>query len=479
MLLTNTNRQPTTSMLRSARAVVTRQIPLVASPATLRLRAPLLQLARGYAAKDFPPHTVIDMPALSPTMEQGNVGKWNKNTGDKLSVGDPLVEIETDKAVMDFEFQEDGYLAKQLIPEGTKDVAVGTPLGVYVEEQDSVPAFESFTIDDAGGLPAKAAKEEPAEEPKEESKSESKPAAEEKPKSSGAAAPSAPPAGRIFASPLAKMIALDKGIKLSDVKGTGPNGRIIKRDAENFKPAAPAAAAAGPEYVDAPISNMRGTIAKRLTNSKQTNPDFIVSSQVSVSKLLELRKSLNEQANGEYKISLNDILIKAIALANKKVPAANSAWIESEKVIRTYNAVDVSVAVATPTGLITPVIRGADTLGLSAISQQSKELVKKARDGKLAPEQYQGGTITISNMGMNPAVSIFTAIINPPQSVIVAIGTTERKAVEDPLAENGISFDDVITITGTFDHKVVDGAVGGEWIKALKNILENPLKLLL
>lgn len=461
-------------MLRSVRAVVARQVPLVASSGTLTLRAPLLQFARGYASKDFPAHTVIDMPALSPTMEQGNVGKWNKNVGDKLNVGDSLVDIETDKAVMDFEFQEDGYLAKQLVPEGTKDVPVGAPLGVYVEDEASVPAFENFTIDDAGGKPAPA-KEEPKEEPKQES---TKPASGEKSKPAAPAAPSAPPAGRIFASPLAKMIALDKGIKLSDVKGTGPNGRIIKRDVEKFKPAAaePAAAAS---YVDAPISNMRSTISKRLTASKQTNPDFIVSSQISVSKLLALRKSLNDQSNGEYKISVNDILIKAIALANKEVPAANSAWMESEGVIRTYNSVDVSVAVATPTGLITPVVRGADTLGLKAISQSAKELVKKARDGKLAPEQYQGGTITISNMGMNPAVSLFTAIINPPQSVIVAVGAPERKAVEDPLAENGISFDDVITITGTFDHKVVDGAVGGEWIKALKNIVENPLKLLL
>lgn len=436
--------------------------------------------ARFYA--NFPPHTVIDMPALSPTMSQGNVGAWKKKVGDELQPGDVLVEIETDKATMDFEFQDDGYLAQILVPEGTKDVPVGVPIGVYVADADDVGAFKDFKASDAGGPPKKEqpkqAKEE-SKEPKEEPEDSGAPKAyKEEPQQVPKKSAQAPIAGRINASPLAKTIALEKGLKLSDIKGTGPNGRIIKRDVENAQPSAPAAASAA-AFKDTPISSMRQTIARRLTESKQTNPDYIVSSTVSVSKLLELRKALNAQADGAYKLSVNDILIKAVALACKKVPAANTHWIDSEKVTREYSTVDVSIAVATPSGLITPVLKNADSLGLASISAQAKDLGKRARDGKLKPEEYQGGTITISNMGMNHAVSLFTAIINPPQSTILAVGTTERRAVEDPESESGIAFDDVMTLTASFDHKVVDGAVGAEWMKALKTILENPLHLLL
>jgi pyruvate dehydrogenase E2 component (dihydrolipoamide acetyltransferase) len=285
------------------------------------------------------------------------------------------------------------------------------------------------------------------------------------------------------------MIALEKGIPLKDVKGSGPNGRIVKRDVENWKPAAapaaapaasPAAAApAGAIYEDIPITMMRKTIANRLTESKRINPDYIVSSTVSVSKLQKLRQSLNASSNGEFKLSINDILIKAIAIASQRVPQVNSHWLENEGVIRQYKNVDVSVAVATPTGLITPVVKNAHAKGLVAISKEAKELGKKARDGKLTPEEYQGGTITISNMGMNHAVSLFTAIINPPQAAILAVGTVERRAIEDPESETGVAFDDVMALTASFDHKVVDGAVGGEWIKALKQVIENPLELML
>jgi pyruvate dehydrogenase E2 component (dihydrolipoamide acetyltransferase) len=427
------------------------------------------------------------MPALSPTMTHGNVGQWQKAVGDKLSPGEALVEIETDKATMDFEFQEEGYLAKILLDAGAKDIPVGKPIGVYVEEEGDVTAFADFTIEES----AKAA--EPAKEPssKEETKQASKPV-ESAPSESKPAA-EVVVGDRIIASPIAKLIALEKGIPLKNVKGTGPNGRIIKRDVENYKaPAATlatagttvsaspaAAAAAAAAYEDTPISAMRKTIANRLSHSKHINPDYIVSSTVSVSKLLKLRGSLNASADGRYKISVNDILIKAIAAACAAVPQVNSAWLEQEGVIRRYNNVDVSIAVATPTGLITPVVRNVNAKGLSAISSEAKALGKKARDNKLTPEEYQGGTITISNMGMNPAVSMFTAIINPPQSAILAVGTVERRAIEDPESESGIAFDDVMTLTASFDHKVVDGAVGAEWIKALKTVIENPLELLL
>lgn len=433
-------------------------------------------------AKEFPSHTVLGMPALSPTMEAGNVGAWKKQVGDKLSPGDVLVEIETDKATMDFEFTEEGYLAKILLEEGAKDVPVGKPVGVYVEEESDVAAFADFTMADAiGESPAAAEpKPEPTEaKPEQPSTSEQPAAPAKKPASVGSSAP----AGRIFASPLAKTLALERGIKISDVKGSGPNGRIIARDIENFKPTAsaaatPTASAAG-GYTDIPISSMRSTIAKRLRQSKNEAPDFIVSSSISVSKLLQLRASLNDASDGSYKVSVNDILIKALALAAKKVPAPNTHWLEEQKILREFSNVDVSVAVSTPKGLITPIVANAESKGLAEISASVKDLAKRARDNKLKPEEYQGGTITISNMGMNPAVSLFTAIINPPQSAIIAIGTVERKAVEDPLSENGISFDDVMSITGTFDHRVVDGAVAGEYMKALKTIIENPLQLLL
>lgn len=441
-----------------------------------------LQLARLYSSGKFPPHTVINMPALSPTMTQGNIGSWSKSVGDELHAGEAIAEIETDKASMDFEFQEDGYLAKILLGDGTKDVPVGKPIAVYVEEAEDVQAFESFTAEDAGdaGAEAKAPEPEAEKESKpEESKSES---SDKKSSSQSAPAPSKPVAGRIFASPLAKTIALDKGIALKNIKGTGPNGRIVAKDVENYK--APAAAApsatgaAAAAYEDVPISNMRKTIATRLTQSSQESPSYIVQSQISVSKLLKLRQSLNAAAEGRYKLSINDLLIKAIALANLRVPEANSAWLGDQGIIRTYSNVDVSVAVATPTGLITPIIKNAHTKGLAAISNEIKELGKKAKAGKLAPEEYQGGTITISNLGMNHAVNSFTSIINPPQSAIVAIGTVDKKAVPSNVNEQGFVFDDVMTITGTFDHRTVDGALGGEWIKALKTIIENPLEML-
>lgn len=224
---------------------------------------------------------------------------------------------------------------------------------------------------------------------------------------------------------------------------------------------------------------MRKTIANRLQESTQTNPHFYVTSSVSVSKLLKLRQALNSSADGKYKLSVNDFLIKAMGVASKRVPAANSSW--RGDVIRQFSTVDVSVAVSTPTGLITPIVTGVEGRGLESISNKVKELAKKARDGKLKPEEYQGGTISISNMGMNDAVSHFTAVINPPQAAILAVGTTRKVAVpatnED--GEATVEWDDQITFTGSFDHKVVDGAVGAEWMRELKKVLENPLELLL
>ncbi|KAJ5008245.1 Dihydrolipoyllysine-residue acetyltransferase component of pyruvate dehydrogenase complex [Colletotrichum sp. SAR 10_66] len=434
------------------------------------------QILRCYAS--YPPHQVIKMPALSPTMTAGNIGAWQKKPGDSIAPGDVLVEIETDKAQMDFEFQEEGVIAKILKDAGEKDVAVGNPIAILVDEGTDVAAFEGFTAADAGGDAAKPA---PKEEAKEESKSAPTPAPEPE---------SAPednsPSGKLEsaldrfpnASFGAITLAKEKGINIKDVKGSGKGGKITEEDVK--KAASSPVAAAGPvaSYEDIPISGMRKVIASRLQESTQNNPHFYVSSSISVSKLLKLRQALNSTADGKYKLSVNDFLIKAIGVASKKVPQANSSW--RGDVIRQHNTVDVSVAVSTPTGLITPIVTAVEGRGLEGISTEVKKLAKLARDGKLKPEQYQGGSISISNMGMNDAVDNFTAVINPPQATILAIGTTKKVAVPAITEEGtGIEWDDQITITGSFDHKVVDGAVGAEFLKELKKVLENPLELLL
>jgi pyruvate dehydrogenase E2 component (dihydrolipoamide acetyltransferase) len=409
-------------------------------------------------------------------MTQGSLAVWNKAVGDQLSPGEPIAEVETDKAQMDFEFQEDGYLAKILVEAGTKDIPVNTPIAVYVEEKGDVEAFKDFTVD------AAPAKQAPKEEVKEEAPQE-----EVKSQTTKKSSPIVASTDRIIASPLAKNIAIEHGISLKGVAGSGPNGRIVREDVEKLiaeqkktPTAAPVASAApAADFEDIPITNMRKIIGQRLLESTQTNPSYIISSSISVSKLLKLRASLNAAANDRYKLSINDILIKAIAVAARRVPEANSHWIESEGVIRKYNNVDVSVAVATPTGLITPIVKNAHAKGLASISSEVKDLGKRAKINKLLPEEFQGGTICISNLGMNPAVNFFTSIINPPQATILAIGTVQRVAVEDKSAEIGISFDSKINITGTFDHRVIDGAKGGEFIKALKEVVENPLELLL
>lgn len=276
----------------------------------------------------------------------------------------------------------------------------------------------------------------------------------------------------------AKRLAREKSISLDAVKGTGKGGKITDDDVQKLV-SSPAVAAPGAAFEDLPISGMRKTIASRLQESVQKNPHFFVSSSVSVSKLLKLRQALNASGEGKYKLSVNDFLIKAMAVASRKVPAVNSSWRDDS--IRQFKAVDVSVAVSTPTGLITPIVTGADARGLESISAKVKELAKKARDGKLKPEEYQGGTISISNMGMNNAVDHFTAVINPPQAAILAVGTTKKVAV--PVGRDDgttdVEWDDQMTVTGSFDHKVVDGAVGAEWMRELKKVIENPLELLL
>ncbi|CCE63626.1 hypothetical protein TPHA_0F01420 [Tetrapisispora phaffii CBS 4417] len=457
-------------------------------------------LVRLYASKSYPSYTVINMPALSPTMTSGNLASWSKNVGDQLAVGEVLAEVETDKATMDFEFQDDGYLAQILVPNGSKDIPVNKPIGIFVEEKKDVDAFKDFTIADIAD--AGSATATPAEKKSPESSADAAPA--EKP-SPAAQKTAGTDVTRIFASPLAKNIALAHGVALKDITGTGPRGRIVRADVEKFmseqkSAASPAAAASTPApaqkaaqapsaqvsdlYKDIEITTMRNIIGKRLLESTQSIPSYIVSSDIAVSKLLKLRQSLNndntiDKTKNNYKLSINDILIKAISLAAKRIPDVNAYWLPQENVIRQFKNVDVSVAVATETGLITPIVKSANAKGLVSISTEVKDLVKRAKINKLLPAEFQGGTICISNLGMNDAVSMFTSIINPPQSTILAIGTKKRQAIEDVGSPNGISFQDVITITGTFDHRVVDGSKAGEFMRELKKIIENPLQLLL
>lgn len=372
-----------------------------------------------------------------------------------------------------------------------------------VEDEADVASFESFTLDDAGGE-----KDPPKQPPKEEASqssegpetgSKTSPStldkSTSKPEETSESEESTSSGGKLqtsldrepLASPLAKALALEHGIPIKEVKGTGPSGRVTKQDIEKYKGSAGAAPAsstsAGPPYEDIPASSMRKTIANRLQQSMNQNPHYYVSTTLSVSKLLKLRQALNASADGKFKLSVNDFLIKAVAVACRKVPSVNSSWREKDgqTFIRQYNTVDVSVAVATPIGLMTPIVKGVENLGLQSISATVKDLGKRARDGKLKPEEYQGGTFTISNMGMNAAVERFTAVINPPQAGILAVGTTKKVAIPSSSEEaaSGVEWDDQIIVTGSFDHKVVDGAVGGEWIRELKKVVENPLDMLL
>jgi pyruvate dehydrogenase E2 component (dihydrolipoamide acetyltransferase) len=331
-----------------------------------------------------------------------------------------------------------------------------------VGEGADTSAFESFTLEDAGGEKA------PPPPPKEEASESSEPTesgSETAPSSSSKSEDSKPEAQESESSGGRIETSLSRWSK-------------IKKEAASSRASAAQAAAAPATYEDVPISSMRKTIANRLKESVNQNPHYFVAATVSVTKLLKLRQALNASADGKYRLSVNDFLIKACAVACKKVPTVNSSW--RDGYIRQFSSVDISVAVATPVGLMTPIVKAVEGLGLESISSQVKDLGKRARDGKLKPEEYQGGTFTISNMGMNPAIDRFTAVINPPQAGILAVGTTKKVAVPVETEEGtSMEWDDQIVVTGSFDHKVVDGAVGGEWIREFKKVVENPLELLL
>ncbi len=398
----------------------------------------------------------ILMPALSPTMESGNLAKWLVKEGDTVESGTILAEIETDKATMEYESIDEGVIGKLVVAEGTENIAVGQLIAVLLEEGEDASALDNIPAGKAAP-PAETRTEETAAPVVTKT-------------------PDPPTGGRVFASPLARRIAARKNINIAHVPGSGPRGRVIKRDVESFKPVAIAAVTASMDG-DAPfeeirLSNMRKTIAKRLTESKQTVPHFYLGVDIELDNLLAARKELNSMSD-EYKISVNDFIIRACALALKKVPAANVQF--GGDVMRHYSRSDVSVAVAIPGGLITPVIRGAEQKGLRQISDEIKMLAKRAREGKLTPEEYSGGTFSISNLGMM-GIKQFQAVINPPQAAILAVGSGEQRVI---IKDGEMKPAMVMSVNLACDHRAIDGAVGAEFLGAIKTYLEHPSTMLL
>ena len=412
----------------------------------------------------------IKMPALSPTMEEGTLAKWLVKEGDTVSSGDIMAEIETDKATMEFEAVDEGTIVSISVPEGTEGVKVGTVIAVLAsEDEDSSVKPAPKSAD------AKPVQAEPAQAP------------------APAPAPAASPAvaakqgDRVIASPLAKRIAEQRGVDLKAVKGSGPNGRIVKADVEAAQPgAAPVAAgpatsaqavhAATPDfgipYEAEKLNNVRKTIARRLTEAKQTIPHIYLTVDVRLDALLKLRGELNKalEADG-VKLSVNDLLIKALAKALIRVPKCNVSFAGDE--LRKFSRADISVAVAAPSGLITPIIVDAATKGVAQISKEMKALADKARDGKLMPHEYQGGTASLSNLGMF-GIKQFDAVINPPQAMIMAVGAGEQRPY---VVDGALSVASVMSATGSFDHRAIDGADGAQLMQAFKDLIENPLGL--
>ena len=440
------------------------------------------------------------MPALSPTMEKGNLAKWLKREGDKVKSGDVIAEIETDKATMEVEAVDEGTIAKILVPEGTQDVPVNDVIAVMAGDGEDVKAASAGAV---SAPPKAAAAAAPAAQPA----AAPAPAAKAPAPAAPAAAPqaAAPAAqanghGRIFSSPLARRLAKDAGIELARINGSGPHGRVVARDVEGAKSGkglkAPSAPAGAPSiapsmsdkqilalfepgsYEVVPHDGMRRTIAQRLTASVQTVPHFYLTMDCDIGKLLAAREEINAGAPKDkekkplYKLSVNDFVIKAMAIALQKIPNCNVSWTESGMLKHKHS--DIGVAVAMPGGLITPIIRKAETKSLSAISAEMKDFAARARARKLKPEEYQGGTTAVSNLGMY-GIKDFTAVINPPHATILAVGTSEERAV---VRAGKIEAAHIMSVTLSCDHRAVDGALGAELIGAFKQLIENPVMMM-
>jgi pyruvate dehydrogenase E2 component (dihydrolipoamide acetyltransferase) len=425
----------------------------------------------------------ILMPALSPTMTEGKLARWLKREGDAIAAGEVLAEIETDKATMEVEAVDEGILGRILVAEGTEGVAVNTPIALLLAEGEDASALDRA----AATAPALAPAPAPAPAPV--------PAAAPLP--AARPAPARPAGTRLFASPLARRLAAQAGLDLAQITGSGPHGRIVKADVEAAAPAPkaapamaavpaavavpatrPVAAAALPAagYTEVANSTMRKVIAQRLQASKRDIPHYYLTIHCAIDRLTELRETLNAKApggEGAYKLSVNDFVLRAVALALKRYPACNSSW--TDDAIRLYDTVDVCVAVATPNGLITPVVRNADAKGLAALSAEVRQLAAKARDGKLMPEDYQGGGFTVSNLGMF-GISEFAAIINPPQTCLLAVGAAEQRPV---VKDGALAIATMMSCTLSADHRAVDGAKGAEFLAILKGLIEDPLTMLL
>ncbi len=444
--------------------------------------------------------TLLSMPALSPTMSEGTIARWVKREGDRVEPGEVIAEIETDKATVEFEAVDEGVLGRILVPEGAS-AKVGEPIAVLLEEGEDASAVETVL---AGARTAAAATPEAvAEAAAGDSGGASAapataPAADDTP--SGPAAPAArAEGGRIFATPLARRMAREAGLDLATIRGTGPHGRITRADVERAitearRPAAPAAPAPAPapavaapaevpdwlfqpipgtEYEEVPLSNMRRTIARRLSEAKRFVPHFYLTVDCTLDRLLALRRELNGRLEEAERISLNDFVIKAAALAIRRVPDVNASF-GGDRIYR-YRTVDISVAVAVPGGLVTPVVRRADEKGLATIAREMKDYAARARAGRLRPEEYTGGGFSISNLGMY-GIREFAAVLNPPQACILAVGAAEQRPV---VRDDEIRIETRMTVTLSVDHRVVDGALGAEFLRAFRAIVEDPLQLLL
>ena len=434
----------------------------------------------------------ILMPALSPTMEEGTLAKWHKAEGDTVESGDVLAEIETDKATMEVEAVDEGTLGKILIAEGAEGVKVNTVIALLLEEGEDKAALDGYA---AAPAPA-AAVETPAAPAKAAPAAAAADVTTAPPPAVAPAAPpaaSAAPTGRIIASPLAKRMAVQAGLDLGNISGSGPKGRIVKSDIEaaisgktaapaQAQPAAAVAAAAAPSagpvlrgaesWDDIPHTSVRKIIAKRLTESARDIPHIYLTVDCEIDAMLAARKQINDAADEAYKVSVNDLVIKASAIALRRVPGVNAQW--TETATRMLNTVDISVAVAYDGGLITPIIWDADRKGLAQISEEMKDLAGRARDGKLMPEEFQGGGFSVSNLGMY-GISNFTSIINPPQACILAVGAGEQRAL---VSGGDVRVATVMSVTLACDHRVVDGAVGAQWLQAFKGLIEAPATML-
>ncbi len=456
--------------------------------------------------------TNVLMPALSPTMTEGRLSRWLKQEGDGVAPGDVLAEIETDKATMEVEAVDEGVLGRILVVEGTDGVAVNTPIAVLLADGESADAVGApAAVPEAGAPPIPTDASGGVDVP---AGSREVPAPREASSPPRAAPPQergGRPVERVFASPLARRIAREIGVALETIRGSGPHGRIVRSDVETQRAAAPAPASAAPRqgtpaeatraapaaapvaapsaaprpapvpvtaaHAARPNSSMRKAIARRLAASMQDNPHFYVGMDIELDALLELRAKLNAKSPadgpGAYKLSVNDMLIKAAAIAHRRVPGVAVTY--TEDAILHYETIDISVAVSIPDGLITPIIRDADRKGLAAISNEARDLFARARTGKLKPEEYQGGGFSLSNLGMF-GVSSFTAIINPPQAAILAVGAGEKRPV---VRGDALAIATVMTCTLSSDHRAVDGALAAQWMGAFKHLVQDPLELML